>query len=95
MVKDNFVGVWKLVASEVKLSDGRTAYPYGKDAVGMLVYDKQGHMSDHLMNPDRPLFFSGDIRNGTPEEIKAAFDGYAAYFGTYEVDEQVRQGDLL
>jgi hypothetical protein len=88
MIKDKFVGVWKLVASEVKLAKGTTVYPYGTNPVGMLTYDQSGHMSAQVMNPDRPLFVSGDIRNGTPEEIKAAFDGYTAYFGNYEVDEQ-------
>jgi Lipocalin-like domain len=88
VVKNNFVGVWKLVTSEFKRSDGSTAYPYGKNAIGMLIYDEHGHMSAQVMNPDRPLFVSGDIRKGTPEEIKAAFDGYTAYFGNYEVDEQ-------
>ncbi|MGD0661468.1 MAG: lipocalin-like domain-containing protein [Syntrophorhabdales bacterium] len=88
MVKDNFVGVWRLVASEVKVSDGGTICPYGRDVVGMLIYDGHGHVSVQIMNPDRPLFVSGDIRNGTPEEIKAAFDGYTGYFGNYEVDEQ-------
>jgi hypothetical protein len=40
------------------------------------------------MNPDRPLFLSGDLLKGAPEEIKAAYEGYTAYFGTYEVNEQ-------
>jgi hypothetical protein len=88
MVKDNFVGVWKLVTSEFKRSDGSTAYPYGKEAIGMLIYNEHGHMSAQIMNPDRPIFVSGGIRKGTAEEIKAAFDGYTAYFGIYEVDEE-------
>jgi hypothetical protein len=88
MVKDSFVGVWKLVASEATIADGTTLYPYGKDALGMLTYDGHGHMSAQLMRRDRPLFASGDIRNGTPEEIREAFDGYTGYFGTYEIDEQ-------
>ena len=28
---------------------------------------------------------------GTPEEIKTAFEGYIAYYGTYEVDESKGQ----
>jgi hypothetical protein len=88
MVKHNFVGVWRLVTFEFKRSDGSTAYPYGKYAIGILIYDKHGHMSAQIMNPDRPIFVTGDIRKGTAEEIKAAFDGYMAYFGIYEVDEE-------
>ena len=73
MGKHRFVGVWRLVTSEFKLSDGSTAYPYGKEAIGMLIYDTHGYMSVQVMNPNRPIFASGDIRNGTAEEIKAAF----------------------
>lgn len=88
MAKNKFVGTWRLVTSEFKRSDGSTAYPYGKEAIGMLIYDEDGHISAQVMNPDRPIFISGDIRKGTAEEVKAAFDGYTAYFGTYEVNEE-------
>jgi hypothetical protein len=88
MVKDKFVGIWRLVASEFELSNGEIVYPYGKGAVGMLIYDQHGYMSVQIMSPTRPTFVSGDIRNGMPEEIKAAFDGYLGEFGRYEVDEE-------
>jgi hypothetical protein len=78
MVKDKFVGVWRLVTSEFRLSDGSTAYPYSKEAIGMLIYDEQGYLSAQGMRPDRSAFVSGDIRNGTPEEIEGAFNGYLA-----------------
>lgn len=88
MIRDHLVGVWKLVASEFKRSDGEIAYPYGKNAVGMLIYDVSGNMSVQFMRPDRPFFVSGDLREGTPAEINAAFNGYVAYFGKYEVDAE-------
>ena len=88
MVKNNFVGIWRLVVSQFTPADGAIIYPYGKDALGMLIYDRDRHMSVQIMRPDRSAFVSGDLREGTPEEIKAAFDGYVAYFGTYEVNEE-------
>jgi Lipocalin-like domain len=33
------------------------------------------------------FFASGDQEDGTVEELTAAFKGYAAYYGTYSVDE--------
>jgi hypothetical protein len=39
------------------------------------------------MRPDRLQFASGDLFGGTPEEIKAAFEGFVGYYGTYTVDE--------
>ena len=43
-------------------------------------------MSAMLMKPDRPLFASQDLCRGTDAEVRAAFDGFIAYFGTYTVD---------
>jgi hypothetical protein len=62
-------------------------YPLGSNAVGMLMYDASGHMSAQLMRPDRPAFASGDQAGGTPAETRSAFQGFTAYFGTYEVNE--------
>ena len=83
-----FIGTWKLVTSEFRTSDGKVTYPLGEKAVGILVYDSGGRMAAQLMRPDRPKFASGDMRGGTPEEIKTAAEGYVAYFGTYEVDDK-------
>ncbi len=43
-------------------------------------------MSAQLMNPDRPRFASGDRLRGSDAEVRAATDGYIAYYGTYTVD---------
>lgn len=88
MATDKFIGAWKLISAEFRSSDGKVIYPYGKDAVGLIIYNSAGQMSVHLMRTDRPAFASGDPLKGTAEEIKAAFEGYLGYFGTYEVNEQ-------
>jgi hypothetical protein len=86
-VKDAFVGTWKLLSFEFRRSDGVVTDVLGTNVSGMLIYDAYGHMSGQLMRPDRPHFASGDQQIGTPEEIKAALDGYIAYFGDYVIDE--------
>ena len=85
---NNFAGVWKLVSSEFERADGVKTYPYGDGAIGMLIYDEHGYMSVHIMRPDRPIFSSGDIRNGSQDEIKFAFDGYLVYFGKFDFNEK-------
>jgi len=86
-VKQKFIGTWLLKAFEFRRSDGVVVDVLGKDAVGMLMYDANGHMSGQMMRVDRPSFASGDQQKGTPEEVKAALDGYIAYFGEYEIIE--------
>jgi hypothetical protein len=79
------VGTWVLRTYHRWL--GSTAEPsYGEKPQGMLSYDDKGRMSVHIMRPGRPMFATGDRWQGTAEELKAAFDGYFAYYGRYEVD---------
>src|SRR5476649_2375285 len=84
-VKEKFVGTWTLVSFEFRRSDGVVTNVMGIDATGMLVYDASGCMSAQMMRSDRPQFALGDQQKGTPEETRAAVEGYIAYFGDYEV----------
>jgi hypothetical protein len=84
------VGTWQLVSYESRDSAGGVQYPFGQGAVGQLLFDPNGHMSAMLMKPDRPTFASHDLRRGTDAEVRAAFDGFIAYFGTYTVDPAKR-----
>ena len=86
MESNPFMGTWKLVASEYRVSDGKVTYPLGEDCVGLLMYDNIGNMTAQLMRPNCSKFTSGDMRKGTTEEITDAFNAFIAYFGTYEVN---------
>jgi hypothetical protein len=88
MGKDEFVGTWKLVSFEMRRSDGQTVYPFGRNIVGVGNFDAAGNMSAQLMSTDRPAFAINDQLKGTPEEVKAAFEGCISYFGTYEVNKE-------
>lgn len=83
------VGTWKLVRFENYDSKGRLTYPYGEHPAGYFVYDPTGHLSIHIMaTPHMKPFASGDDTTGTDAEVRAAYNSYIAYFGTYRVDEQ-------
>jgi hypothetical protein len=82
-----FHGAWRLVAFEEDRSDGGIVYPYGKDAVGLLIYDSSGRMSVQIMRRDRAPLSSTDWPRVPAEEIKKAIEGVTAFFGSYEVDE--------
>ncbi len=53
----------------------------------MLIYDASEHVPAQMMRAGRPRFGSGDQLKGTDAEVRAAFEGYLAYFGEYTVDE--------
>ncbi len=88
MQKERFVGSWKLVSCEARSSKGEVSYPYGRTPFGMLMYDSDGNMSVLIMRRDRPKFALDNRWGGASEEIKAAFEGFIAYCGTYEVNEE-------
>jgi len=85
---EELVGTWKLLSCEARGSSGEVSYPYGRNPFGMLMYDLGGNVFVLLMRRDRPKFASDDLWKGTPEEIKAAFEGFNAYCGTYEVNAE-------
>ena len=87
MSKEQVVGTWKLVSAEYRDEKGELFYPYGCELVGQLIYGDKGYMSVHFVSTTRPRFKSHDHHGGTPEEIKAAYNGYIGYFGTYDIDE--------
>lgn len=87
-VARRITGHWELVSMAIE-GQGESEYPFGEDAVGELWYDEQGHFAGQVMRRKRPVFASGDLGEGTPQEIEAAFRGYVTYFGTYEIDGSV------
>jgi hypothetical protein len=90
-VEDKFIGTWKLVSWTVEQADGEvTDSPLGSNPLGSLMYQPGARMSVALMRPDRPRFASNNLVDATPEEIKAGFEGYLAYCGSYEVNEAER-----
>ena len=80
------VGSWKLISFHIQDSNGQTAYPFGKDVQGRLIYEPDGRMAVQLMNPSRPRFTSDDPLVTSEAEVRAAFGGYTAYYGTYSVN---------
>ena len=77
------VGNWSLVSYITDNPDGSQGKPYG-EAVGRLSYDGSGNMAGQVMRPGRAPVIHG--QSGLPD-VRAAYAGYIAYFGTYEVNE--------
>jgi hypothetical protein len=81
------IGTWRLLSCEAHLADGRILYPFGRNPRGRLNYDQDGNMAGQVMNPDRPHFAAADKSLGSPDEIRRAFAGYEAYFGSYRISD--------
>lgn len=79
-------GTWNMVSFQIEYPNGHIIYPFGKDARGRLIYESGGRMAVQLMDPARPGLNSQDPLAATESLHKKAFVGYAAYYGTYSVN---------
>ena len=80
-VSERLVGSWRLLSYETLDPTGRRGQPYAA-AVGRLTYDDRGNMTGQVMRPDRARVAIGI---GNAQTVRAAYIGYIAYFGSYEV----------
>src|SRR5215212_6607593 len=78
------IGSWRLVSMEYRYADGRVRYPYGREAVGYIIYTADGRMSATLMSDDRAPFGTEYPRGEGREAKVAAFETYLSYAGRYE-----------
>lgn len=83
---ETFTGSWKLKEWTAELKSGDIVFPFGKDAKGIITYDKFGNMAVQVMKNERPPFLSEDPLQAQPDEILDAYNGFIAYSGRYEVD---------
>lgn len=87
----NIIGTWKLVSWVHKGEQGEDIHYFGKDASGILMYDRNGYMNAQLMKAGRPSFVSPSIDGSTPQEAFSAFNSYIAYYGRYREE---RPGEI-
>jgi hypothetical protein len=80
-VSERLIGSWRLVSYETVDRNGRRGEPYAA-AVGRLTYDAAGKMTGQVMRPGRARV---EVGIGNAQSVRAAYIGYIAYFGAYEV----------
>lgn len=80
-VQERLIGSWRLVSYQTLDGAGRRGKPYGA-AVGRLTYDDRGNMAGQVMRSDRARV---EVGVGNAQSVRAAYIGYIAYFGSYEV----------
>jgi hypothetical protein len=84
MISNPLIGTWRLESWENRGVDGQISYPVGKDALGYIMYDRDGYMFVAIMRSNRAKFASGDLFGGSAEEKARAASTYVSYCGRYE-----------
>jgi hypothetical protein len=87
-MKDRFVGTWKLISIENRNAKGEVvpsaSQASGRPPVGYIIYDPAGYVAVGIMPSGRQKYAAVQPTN---EEARAAMTGYAAYFGTFTINE--------
>ena len=89
MDRNDLVGAWELMGMENHSDDGTVTYPWGRDAVGKILYTADGSMAVFIAKPDRVPFAAGDIYAGTAEELLGAARQWISYCGRYTFHDGV------
>ena len=86
LAREQFVGAWSLVEWRIEYPDGRVTHPFGRDAVGQLVYSADGKMTATVSAAERPTLGQHNARKATASQKAEAFDSYFHYAGSWLVD---------
>lgn len=89
MLREDLVGVWKLVAWVQDYDDGRVVQPFGGGPCGRLMYSPGGHMSGVIAAGDRSEFAGNAQWQASESERAQAYSSFLAYAGTYTVEGDV------
>lgn len=89
---EGLTGTWELVSrTDRSASDSLLYEPtLGSDPIALLIYDAQGYMSVQIMKRQRGDSLASTLVQGS-ENNPGSFNGYDAYFGTYEADAATGQ----
>jgi hypothetical protein len=92
MAASDLIGTYKLDSFELKFDDGMVEHPLGRNAEGLIVYTREGFFSGQMMQKGRPKFAQAPQSAaqkdfGSDAELRAAFNGYVAYYCSYDVEE--------
>lgn len=82
----DLVGAWRLERWDIAYGDGRAAtFPFGQDAIGLLMYTADGQMSASIARAGRGRIASESMRHAPIDQKAAAFESYFSYAGGYSV----------
>ena len=83
----SLIGAWTLLEWHVESSDsGRMAWPFGRDAQGLLVYAANGWMSATLSQRTRTALSAASVRQADESSRARAVTEYLAYAGPWSIE---------
>lgn len=88
-------GSWELVEWRIEYSEGRApSWPFGKDAVGVLMYAPDGWMSATMSKRERAALTDGTAMKPDEASRARSFGEYLAYCGTWTLSGSTVSHDV-
>ena len=87
-LKQQLVGTWDHVVSEVTMPDGKKSFAFGEKPNGTIMFTADGRFVQVHIASGIPKIAASNRNAGTADENKAVVSGSIALFGTYTVDEE-------
>jgi len=84
----DIVGCWRLLSWH-RIEGDSVTFPLGERACGMLIYTSDFSMMVQMFAANRPQVDSSDPLGGDVDARAAAYSTCLAYFGSYEVTDDV------
>ena len=82
----DLLGSWELIEWRIEYSEGRPpSWPFGKDAIGLLMYAPDGWMSATMSRPARAALGDGSAMKPDDASKARSFGEYLAYSGTWSL----------
>jgi hypothetical protein len=83
------VGSRKLISHELTLTSGPTLKPFGDHPAGLILYQRDSHMSAQLMLPEPVPFASSEPLEATKDEADRAWRNYAGYWSDVDTKKRI------
>ncbi len=84
LTASDILGSWELIEWRIEYSEDRPpSWPFGKDAVGLLMYAPDGWMSATMSKRERSALAAGSAAKPDDASKAKSFGEYLAYCGTW------------
>jgi len=90
VLSENIVGTWEVVSRIDRIEDGTQVIEpaLGTDPIALIYYDATGHFAAQFMRKSESTTGPATQPATAAPNNSRAVNGYDAYFGTYEVDDE-------
>jgi len=84
-IKTTIEGGWKLVQWSIEYPDGDRTFPFGKDAIGFIVYAADGNMSVTISKKHRQKLNVANPRHVATSTKGDLYDSFFHYCGSWKI----------